>query len=461
MTNSWQTLRDDAREIWKTGVAAVDSQHLVKQALQLKDQTLWVHDQPIDLSETQRIVVIGAGKAGAGMATGLEAVLLDSTPFEGIVDGWINIPADCTQTLRHIQLHPARPAGLNEPTQAGVQGSAKILDMVQTMNPSDLCICLLSGGGSALLPAPINGISLADKQQVTQFLSAAGANIQQLNTVRKQLSAIKGGRLARACRANRLVTLIISDVPGDPLDIIASGPTVVDSSTPADAIAILDSFKANESDLLNSVYDALHAQLDAPVMELSKAGPDVTNHIIGNNQLAVEAAVQEAQNRGYRCDYEFAVDLEGSAEDVGQQLSRRGIQMKIHGEINCWISGGEPTVQLAPLAQRGRGGRNQQLILAALDDQLRQFTEQETAVPWQGMALLSGGTDGEDGPTDAAGAFLDQQVAELARQQGLHPQSYLDRNDAYSFFDAVQALVKTGPTHTNVCDLRVLLTDST
>ncbi|MCP3691716.1 MAG: DUF4147 domain-containing protein, partial [Planctomycetaceae bacterium] len=204
MTNSWQTLRDDAREIWKTGVAAVDSQHLVKQALQLKDQTLWVHDQPIDLSETQRIVVIGAGKAGAGMATGLEAVLLDSTPFEGIVDGWINIPADCTQTLRHIQLHPARPAGLNEPTQAGVQGSAKILDMVQTMNPSDLCICLLSGGGSALLPAPINGISLADKQQVTQFLSAAGANIQQLNTVRKQLSAMKGGTLARACRAKRL-----------------------------------------------------------------------------------------------------------------------------------------------------------------------------------------------------------------------------------------------------------------
>jgi len=460
MTNSWKKLRDDAREIWKTGVAAVDSQHLVKQALQLKDQTLWVHDQPIDLSETQRIVVIGAGKAGAGMATGLEAVLLDSTPFEGIVDGWINIPADCTQTLRHIQLHPARPAGLNEPTQAGVQGSAKILDMVQTMNPSDLCICLLSGGGSALLPAPINGISLADKQQVTQFLSAAGANIQQLNTVRKQLSAIKGGRLARACRAKRLVTLIISDVPGDPLDIIASGPTVVDSSTPADAIAILDSFKANESDLLNSVYEALHAQLDAPGMELSKDGPDVANHIIGNNQLAVEAAVQEAQNRGYRCDYEFAVDLEGSAEDVGQQLSRRGIQMKVHGEINCWISGGEPTVQLAPLAQRGRGGRNQQLILAALDDQLRQFTENTSAVPWQGMALLSGGTDGEDGPTDAAGAFLDQQVAELARQQGLHPQPYLDRNDAYSFFDAVQALVKTGPTHTNVCDLRVLLTDS-
>jgi len=460
MTNSWKKLRDDAREIWKTGVAAVDSQHLVKQALQLKDQTLWVHDQPIDLSETQRIVVIGAGKAGAGMATGLEAVLLDSTPFEGIVDGWINIPADCTQTLRHIQLHPARPAGLNEPTQAGVQGSAKILDMVQTMNPSDLCICLLSGGGSALLPAPINGISLADKQQVTQFLSAAGANIQQLNTVRKQLSAIKGGRLARACRAKRLVTLIISDVPGDPLDIIASGPTVVDSSTPADAIAILDSFKANESDLLNSVYETLHAQLDAPGMELSKDGPDVANHIIGNNQLAVEAAVQEAQNRGYRCDYEFAVDLEGSAEDVGQQLSRRGIQMKVHGEINCWISGGEPTVQLAPLAQRGRGGRNQQLILAALDDQLRQFTENTSAVPWQGMALLSGGTDGEDGPTDAAGAFLDQQVAELARQQGLHPQPYLDRNDAYSFFDAVQALVKTGPTHTNVCDLRVLLTDS-
>ncbi|MEO2020997.1 MAG: MOFRL family protein, partial [Pirellulaceae bacterium] len=298
------------------------------------------------------------------------------------------------------------------------------------------------------------------KQQVTQFLSAAGANIQQLNTVRKQLSTIKGGRLARACRANRLVTLVISDVPGDPLDIIASGPTVVDSSTPAEAIAILDSFKANESNLLNTVYGALRAQVETPVMALSGGGPDVTNHIIGNNQLAVEAAVQEARNRGYRCDCEFAVDLEGAAEEVGQQLSRRGIQMKINGEVNCWISGGEPTVQLAPLSQRGRGGRNQQLVLAALDDQLRHLAEQDSSVPWQGMALLSGGTDGEDGPTDAAGAFLDQQVAELARQQGLHPQPYLDRNDAYSFFDAVQALVKTGPTHTNVCDLRVLLTGS-
>lgn len=460
MTSSWQKLRDDARQIWKTGVAAVDSQQLVKQALQLKGQTLWIQDQPIDLSETRRIVVIGAGKAGAGMATGLEAVLLDSTPFPGIVEGWINVPADCVQTLRCIQLHPARPAGLNEPTRAGVQGSAQILDLVQTLDPSDLCICLLSGGGSALLPAPINGISLADKQQVTQFLSAAGANIQQLNTVRKQLSAIKGGRLARACRANRLVTLVISDVPGDPLDIIASGPTVVDSSTPAEAIAILDSFKANESNLLNTVYGALRTQINTPVMELSSAGPDVTNHIIGNNQLAVEAAVQEARNRGYRCDCEFAVDLEGAAEEVGQQLSRRGIQMKISGEVNCWISGGEPTVQLAPLSQRGRGGRNQQLVLAALDDQLRHLAEQDSSVPWQGMALLSGGTDGEDGPTDAAGAFLDQQVAELARQQGLHPQPYLDRNDAYSFFDAVQALVKTGPTHTNVCDLRVLLTGS-
>ena len=460
MTNSWKKLRDDAREIWQTGVAAVDSQHLVKQALQLKGQTLWIQDQPIDLSGTQRIVVIGAGKAGAGMAIGLEAVLLDSTPFEGIVEGWINIPADCVQTLRCIQLHPARPAGLNEPTQAGVQGSAQILNMVRTMDPSDLCICLLSGGGSALLPAPINGISLADKQQVTQFLSAAGANIQQLNTVRKQLSAIKGGRLATACRANRLITLVISDVPGDPLDIIASGPTVVDSSTPADAIAILDSFQANESKLLNPVYDALRAQVKNPVTELSSAGPNVNNHIIGNNQLAVEAAVQEARNRGYRCDCGFAVELEGSAEDVGQQLSRRGIQMKTNGEINCWISGGEPTVQLAPLAQRGRGGRNQQLILAALEDQLRQFKEQDSFVPWQGMALLSGGTDGEDGPTDAAGAFLDEQIAKLARQQGLHPQPYLDRNDAYSFFETVQALLKTGPTHTNVCDLRVLLTDN-
>ena len=457
MTDSWEKLRKDAREIWNAGVAAVDSKHLVEQAITLKDETLLIEDQQFTVTDANRIVVIGAGKAGAGMAAGLESVLYDQGDFSGQVEGWVNVPADCTQSLRSIHLHPARPAGLNEPTKDGVTGSQTILELVSSLEPSDLCICLLSGGGSALLPAPLAGISLADKQLVTQFLSGAGANIQQLNTVRKQLSEIKGGRLAEACQADRLITLIISDVPGDPLDIIASGPTVPDSSCTEDAIEILDTFGARQTDSLDPIYHALKSRLKNQVTTKRTASPKVSNFIIGNNDLAVQAALREAQQRGYRCESESALKLEGRAEEIGQQLSRKGLQMRSAGNIDCWISGGEPTVELVPAALRGQGGRNQQLVLAALIDQFQASRGPDQPFPWHHMALLSGGTDGEDGPTDAAGAYIDEQVIQLVRQEGLDPQDYLDRNDAYSFFAAVQALIKTGPTHTNVCDLRILL----
>ena len=460
MTDSWEKLRDDAQEIWAAGVAAVDSKRLVEQAVTLGDQALRIEDQQFTLTNTKRIVVIGAGKAGAGMAAGLENLLYDQEHFSGTIEGWINVPADCTHSLRSIHLHPARPAGLNEPTEDGVTGSKQILELVGSLEPSDLCICLLSGGGSALLPAPLPGISLADKQLVTQFLSGAGANIQQLNTVRKQLSAIKGGRLAEACPADRLITLIISDVPGDPLDIIASGPTVPDSSSAEDAIQILDTFNAQQIDALAPIYQALQSRLKHQPTTKRATLPDTSNFIIGNNDLAVKAAVQEAQQRGYRCDSESALKLEGQAEEIGRQLSRKGLQMKSAGDINCWISGGEPTVHLVPASLRGKGGRNQQLVLAALIDQLQTPTGVQQPSPWHDMALLSGGTDGEDGPTDAAGAYVDERVVELVRQAGLDPQDYLHRNDAYSFFAAVQALIKTGPTHTNVCDLRILLAAS-
>lgn len=460
MSHSWKKLRSDAHEIWNAGVAAVDSKHLVEQAVSFKDQSLIIEDQQFTLENTSRIVVIGAGKAGAGMAAGLETTLYDQGVFNGEVEGWINVPADCVQELRSIHLHPARPAALNEPTEDGVIGSQEILRLVGSMKPSELCICLLSGGGSALMPAPLTGLSLSDKQLVTQFLSGAGANIQQLNTVRKQLSEIKGGRLAAACQADRLITLIISDVPGDPLDIIASGPTVPDSSSANEAIQILDSFNGRQVTSLVPIYDALQAQLQPQQTIKQPASTDVSHFVIGNNDLAVQAALKEAQQRGYRCGSESAWTLEGQAEEIGRQLSRKGQQMASTDGIDCWISGGEPTVHLAPATVRGKGGRNQQLVLAALVDQLQNTANPETPLPWHKMALLSGGTDGEDGPTDAAGAYVDQQVVELVKQAGIDPEDYLQRNDAYSFFAAVEALLKTGPTHTNVCDLRILLVDS-
>ena len=459
MNMRWKTLREDARGIWDAGVHAVDSQRLVEKAVRLDGNRLSIQEQTIDISDIRRIVVIGAGKAGAGMAAGLEQVLHGENPFPGQVEGWINVPSDCLRPLQSIHLHAARPAGLNEPTPEGVKGSERILDLLENLEETDLCICLLSGGGSALLPAPLSGISLADKQHVTQFLSGAGANIQQLNTVRKQLSATKGGRLAAACRAPRLATLIISDVPGDPLDIIASGPTVKNTSCTQDAIDILDDFKANQVNQLGPVYKALAARLERPPSSSEQITATVSNHIIGNNQIAVEAALAEARKRGYKPGFNFAVNLEGSANEVGRQLVHQAQEMKSRGAINCWISGGEPTVQLAPSSERGRGGRNQQLVLAALVHQREATPTSHLPSTWKGLVLLSGGTDGEDGPTDAAGAYVDELIARQVQQEGHDPRSYLERNDAYTFFEPLQALVKTGPTHTNVCDLRVLLVD--
>ena len=208
----------------------------------------------LPLDEIRRIVVVGAGKAGAGMAEAVEKALGPQLMAEKQLTGWVNVPADCVRPLQRIHLHAARPAGVNEPTPEGVAGALEILRLVASLGPDDLCLCLLSGGGSALMPAPVEGISLADKLAVTRHLSAAGANIEQLNTVRKQLSRIKGGGLLRACRAGRLVSLIISDVLGDPLEIIASGPTVPDSSTPQEALDVLDRFDARAAGISPAVF---------------------------------------------------------------------------------------------------------------------------------------------------------------------------------------------------------------
>ena len=246
MLRSAAHLRADASAIWQAAVEAVRSDRLVKENVRIDGEWLVVGDESLALSSVGRIAVVGAGKAGAGMAAGLEEALGMRVMAEKRVAGWINVPADCVRELPGIHLHAARPGGVNEPTAEGVFGAGKILEIVQSLGPSDLCVCLLSGGGSALLPAPVGGVSLAEKQAVTRLLSAGGANIQELNTVRKQLSQIKGGRLARRCRAGRMITLIISDVLGDPLDVIASGPTVPDSHTAGEALAILERYAGGD-----------------------------------------------------------------------------------------------------------------------------------------------------------------------------------------------------------------------
>ena len=313
-------------------------------------------------------------------------------------------------------------------------------------------MCLISGGGSALLPAPAEGITLDDKLAVTRHLSAAGANIQQLNTVRKQLSRIKGGGLARACGAGRLISLIISDVLGDPLDVIASGPTVADPSTPQQALEILEQFRARQAGISDRVFQYLERAAGQPPTAGRGAACEVTHRVIGNLATAVAAAGLEAERRGYQTRTVAAQQLEGEAEQVGRQLAAEALAMRAAGGRRCLVHGGEPTVKLVDSRRRGLGGRNQQLVLAAI----QYLAENQDSA--RELALLSGGTDGEDGPTDAAGAVLDEAVLSAAAAQQLSAGDYLARNDAYHFFDPLGGLIRTGPTHTNVCDLRVVLT---
>jgi hydroxypyruvate reductase len=441
-------LRADAERIWWAGVRAVQPSELIPSVVHVDGHWLVVGDEPIDLQKVRRLAIVGAGKASAAMAAALESAFGERILAEKDVTGWVNVPADCIVPTQCVHLHAARPAGVNEPRPEGVVGTERILEIVTGLGPEDLCFCLISGGGSALMPAPVESISLDDKILVARILSAAGANIAQLNTVRSQLSRVKGGGLARACRAGRLLALIISDVPGDPLEIIASCPTVTSNATPDDALAVLGDLGLLDHLKLQAVVDILRNRPTAVRPEAS-AVCRVTNLVIGNNALAVDAAGCEAERLGYSHAMIAAKAPEGAAEDVGRHLAEMALRMRREPGPDCLISGGEPTVKLIGEANRGKGGRNQQLALAALAE----------LGECQGTALLAGGTDGEDGPTDAAGAIVDAEVVARARRPGIDAEDYLLRNDAYSFFEPTAGLLKTGPTHTNVCDLRVIVTN--
>ncbi len=440
--------RDDAVSIWNAGVDAVRARPLVEGSVRLEDDALVIGQRRWPREEFDRVIVVGAGKAATEMAAGLLDVVGDWLP----VVGWINVPEGTERPLDHIEVHVARPAGMNEPTAAGVHGTHEIVRLVGAATDRDLCIALISGGGSALLTAPIDGIRLDEKLAVIRLLSAGGADIVELNTVRKHLSSVKGGGLLAACRAGQLVTLILSDILGDPEDMIASGPTVVDRTTPAEAIAVLQKYDPQRR-LADSIYAALAenaAQCLPPVTT------DSTNFVIGNNAVAVDEAGMRAEQLGYNHAMQSAQVCEGAAEDVGRQLAGMIIEMlradKDAHRVDCLITGGEPTVLLASEEIRGKGGRNQQLVLAAYEVlRAANLTDEE----WQRFALLSGGTDGEDGPTDAAGAILTGEIHQRAVEQHLDAASHLRRNDAYTFFQQAGGLLITGPTGTNVCDLRV------
>lgn len=441
-------LRNEALAIWQAGVDAVAPRRLINESVRVGQNSLHLGAAQFDLDTIRQIAVVGGGKAGAEMALALEQALGKRVLQDKNVSGWINVPAGTLRPTERIKLYAARPAGVNEPTAEAARGAAEILKIVAALGPSDLCIALISGGGSALLPVPAEGVSLVDKVAVTRALSAAGANVEELNLVRSALSRIKGGGLARACMAGQLVSLIISDVLGDPLRTIASGPTVAVNAAPQEALQIMERFDLLGDDSLRQVVHWLrNCKPQARVPNTCA----VTNIVIGNNATAVDAAGIKAEQLGYQHAMTSANKSEGLAEDVGRHLAQMALHMRTAPVPNCLISGGEPVVRLITEAQRGLGGRNQQLILAAAYEVWSDFPRD--------IVMLSAGTDGEDGPTDAAGAMVDSELAALARAKQLDPQRFLAANDAYHFFDAIGGLIKTGPTGTNVCDLRVVLVD--
>lgn len=434
--------REHARAIWQAAVAAVNPSDLIHTALSRPDLRS-------ALDSAKRILVVGGGKAGASMSAAVEATLADRLDR---VTGIVNVPAETVRPLQAIRLHAARPAAVNHPTAEGVAGSEAILSLLAEAGPDDVALCLLSGGGSALLPAPAEGITLTDKQQVTRLLHACGATIDEMNCVRKHLSRLKGGRLAQTflARGRSLFSLILSDVVGDPLDVIASGPTAADPTTFADAQAVLARYN-----LLGQVPAPVLDHLDRGkcglIPETLKTLPDcIQNRVIGNNALALAAATQRAEELKYRV-LNLGSFLEGETSQVALVLaglvrSLRTDRLPVPPPV-CLLSGGETTVTLP--SGHGKGGRNQELVLA--------LASRLGMAGLQGVIVLSGGTDGEDGPTDAAGAVADQATLTRAAALGLNPAAYLQRHDAYAFFQATGDLLLTGLTQTNVMDVRVLL----
>jgi glycerate 2-kinase len=441
-------LHDHARAIWQAAVDAVNPLELVRSLLRQPPE-----DLARALAGPGQVLVVGGGKAGAPMVAGALDALADRLDR---VRGVVNVPEGASPGVTGpVRLHPARPAGTNHPTEQGVVGTTAILELARHAGPDDVVLCLLSGGGSALLPAPVEGITLADKQAVTALLHECGATIDEMNCVRKHLSRIKGGRLAEAFLGERrsVFSLIISDVVGDPLDVIASGPTAPDPTTFADALAVLDSHG-----LASRVPPAVLAYLKrgraGDIPDTPKALPDqVYNLILGNNRRALDAARLCAEERGFRVA-DLGSFIEGETRQVATALA--GVARSIRADglpvapPAVLLCGGETTVTLPP--GHGKGGRNQEFVLAALcklgKDGMRN------------LIVLSGGTDGEDGPTDAAGAWAGEAEVETAHRLGLDPASYLQRHDSYAFFEATGSLLRTGLTHTNVMDVRLFLIGS-
>ena len=448
-TFSLDEMKRMAKAIFSKALSAVDPSKILKDRLRIHGDRLFIKmdgnsEKVFDLNTFDKIFLVGTGKASAAMALSVEEI------FGGrLTKGIITTKYGHLLPLNKIKVIEA---GHPIPDQKGSEGAKKIQRLLKESGPKDLVIFLLSGGGSALLPFPADHIDLREKQEVTQFLLDSGADIREINTVRKHISLIKGGWLAKWAYPSTVIGFILSDVVGDQLDVIGSGPTVPDPSTFEEAFEILKKYN-----LLNEISPSIQNHLrwgkEGKIEETPKPGEvvfeKVYNSLIGSNTLALLEAKREAESLGFN-----TVILSSSIEGETREAARfhTAVAKEVISSGNpvpkpaCILSGGETTVTIKG---NGLGGRNQEFALAGA----LEISGIEKVV------ILSGGTDGTDGPTDAAGALVDHTTVQRAKTISLNPKTHLENNDAYPLFQKLGDLLITGPTYTNVMDVRIILVD--
>jgi glycerate 2-kinase len=433
--------RKMAEEIFLAGVAAVLPDKLIREQVRLENEYLTIGKIKFDLRQIKNIYVVGAGKASAIMAKEIEAILGDR-----ITEGHVITRYGHGCKLNRIALteadHPT-------PDANGIKGTAKILHLVKKAAENDLVLCLLSGGGSALMADYPDGGQLSDLIKINQLLVGCGADISEINIVRKHLSNVKGGLLAREAQPGRMVTLILSDVPDDRLDVIASGPTVPDPSTFQDALDVVKKFALEPHlppPLLKHLADGVAGRIPETPKEGDPLFKRTRNIIIGNNHIALQASLKKAIALGFETKI-ASTALSGDSTVMANAIINDASAMQKHPAIAndiCLLLGGETTIKVTG---HGLGGRNQHLALAAaieLEDK-------------PGITMLSAGTDGTDGPTDATGAVVDSQTILTAKTKGIDTNHCLQNFDSYHFFKNIGGQIITGPTRTNVMDIVVVI----
>ncbi len=433
--------RESLIKIFNKAVKGVEPSMLVKEHIQEMNSNLF-----------KRLFVAGFGKASVQMVRALEEDGLEEVITKGIVitkyGHGIGSRSGARSRGSKIEVFEA---GHPVPDENGLRGTEKIIKLLKDADEDSLILCLISGGGSALLVSPYEDILLHDKQRVTELLLKAGADINELNTVRKHISMVKGGKLAEIAYPARVISLILSDVIGDRVDVIASGPTAPDSTTYTDALNVIDKFGLSE-EIPERVMKILRRGREGLIPETPKDNSpvfrNVKNIIIGNNLMALKTAREYAEEMDYKADI-IATDISGEARDVGRWLADKVKELKdsrVQKFKNplCLISGGETTVTVKG---NGLGGRNMELALA--------FAIEIEGI--DGITFLSAGMDGMDGPTDAAGAIVSGETVKTAKALGLDPMKYLEDNDSYNFFKEIDSLLITGPTGTNVMDIQITL----